>query len=343
MDPPKELPFKVRPFEKDVQERITRDFGKGFPKGFVKANHWDVVLMGHVTEEMLQQCYNKPVQDGDIWVVSLPKCGTTWTQEMVWLLANDLKYETATRPLDDRYNFLEFSLLHDPDHVRNMFAEAKKLAPEMTLDPAQRLAVSTQHSRFVKSHLPMSLNPPDLLKKAKVIYVARNPKDMVVSYFNHLKALKLQGFDSDFATLFEHFINGQTLETPFFPHVLEAWHLRRHPNMCFIFYEDMKKDLRSVITKVAKFLGKTLTDEQMEKLVNHLHIDNMRKNPNVNNEFLRDVPGLMDPERSFINKGQTGSWKAHLTPEMVKKMDAWIEENLLGTDLSFVDQLTTEQ
>ncbi|KAF0288397.1 Sulfotransferase 1C4 [Amphibalanus amphitrite] len=312
MDQPKELPFKVRPFEKDVQERITRDFGKGFPKGFVKANHWDFVLMGHVTEEMLQQCYNKPVQDGDIWVVSLPKCGTTWTQEMVWLLANDLKYETATRPLDDRYNFLEFSLLHDPDHVRNMFAEAKKLVPEMTLDPAQRLAVSTQHSRFVKSHLPMSLNPPDLLKKAKVMTLAE----------------------------FYEFL---TLETPFFPHVLEAWNLRRHPNMCFIFYEDMKKDLRSVITKVAKFLGKTLTDEQMKKLVDHLHIDNMRKNPNVNNEFLRDVPGLMDPERSFINKGQTGSWKAHLTPEMVQKMDAWIEENLLGTDLSFVDQLSTEQ
>ena len=43
----------------------------------------------------------------------------------------------------------------------------------------------------------------------QVIYVARNPKDMVVSYFNHLKTLKLQGFDSDFATLFEYFIKGQ--------------------------------------------------------------------------------------------------------------------------------------
>lgn len=31
----------------------------------------------------------------DIWIVSYPKCGTTWAQEMVWLLANKLDYETA--------------------------------------------------------------------------------------------------------------------------------------------------------------------------------------------------------------------------------------------------------
>ena len=75
MDKPRDFPFKVRPFDKEVREKVIRDFGKGFPKGFVKTNHWDFVLMGHTTEEMLQQCYNKPVQDGDIWVVSLPKCG----------------------------------------------------------------------------------------------------------------------------------------------------------------------------------------------------------------------------------------------------------------------------
>ena len=28
---------------------------------------------------------------------------------------------------------------------------------------------------------------------------------------------------------------------PFFPHVLEAWNKRHHPNLHFMFYEDMKK------------------------------------------------------------------------------------------------------
>jgi len=29
--------------------------------------------------------------------------------------------------------------------------------------------------------------------------------------------------------------------TPFFPHVIEAWNKRHHPNMHFVFFEDMKK------------------------------------------------------------------------------------------------------
>lgn len=29
--------------------------------------------------------------------------------------------------------------------------------------------------------------------------------------------------------------------SPFFPHALEAWARRSHPNMLFLFYEDMKR------------------------------------------------------------------------------------------------------
>ena len=64
------------------------------------------------------------------------------------------------------------------------------------------------------------------------------------------------------------------------------------------------QDLKSVITKVGKFLGKALTEKQLDDLANHLHFDNMKKNPNVNLEFLRAIPGMMDPDRSFINKGE---------------------------------------
>ena len=71
----REFPFRVRPYEEEFQERVKRDFGEGFRKGFVKTNHWDFVLMGHTTEEMLQKCYNKTIQEGDVWVTSPPKCG----------------------------------------------------------------------------------------------------------------------------------------------------------------------------------------------------------------------------------------------------------------------------
>lgn len=51
---------------------------------------------------------NMDVYDDDIWVITFPKCGTTWTQEMVWMLSNNLDYETAMSVnLINRFPFLE--------------------------------------------------------------------------------------------------------------------------------------------------------------------------------------------------------------------------------------------
>lgn len=36
-------------------------------------------------------------------------------------------------------------------------------------------------------------------------------------------------------------MDDEVLGSPFFPHILDAWSKRNHPNMHFMFYEDMKK------------------------------------------------------------------------------------------------------
>ena len=51
----------------------------------------------------------------------------------------------------------------------------------------------------------------------------------------------------------------------------------------------MKKDLASVIKKIADFLGKEITEENVAKIVEFTNIDNMKKNPMSNMEERMNV------------------------------------------------------
>lgn len=54
------------------------------------------------------QYYNFEARPDDIWIATVPRSGTTWTQELIWLLANRLDFEQAQqRPLTERFPFLE--------------------------------------------------------------------------------------------------------------------------------------------------------------------------------------------------------------------------------------------
>ena len=48
-------------------------------------------------------------------------------------------------------------------------------------------AVPLNIPRFIKTHLPMTLLPPKILDTAKVVYVARDPRDVAVSCYHHAK------------------------------------------------------------------------------------------------------------------------------------------------------------
>lgn len=86
------------------------------------------------------------VYEDDVWVVTFPKCGTTWAQEMIWLINNDLNYKTAYDVnLNERFPFLE---LHG---VLNKFN-----------GDSVRICENLPRPRHIKSHLPIFLLPNQL-------------------------------------------------------------------------------------------------------------------------------------------------------------------------------------
>jgi hypothetical protein len=54
---------------------------------------------------------------------------------------------------------------------------------------------------------------------------------------------------------------------------------------------------------VAAFLNQKPTDEQLDKITEHLRFDNFEKNESVNNEPVKKL-GLMNLDGKFIRKGK---------------------------------------
>ncbi|EFN66998.1 Sulfotransferase 1C4 [Camponotus floridanus] len=283
--------------------------------------------------------YNFKAKPDDTWVLSYPRSGTTLTQELVYLLANNLDFHTAGKKLlHERFPFLEFSMFNHPEVTRELLEINKgdflkeQLCREIA-KPGYEMVAAIPSPRFIKSHFPFSMLPGLLDVDCKVVYVARNPKDVAVSWYYWNKTVKTQGYIGDFSTFWNYFENDRTPWSPYFAHLKEAWNMKDHPNVLFLFYEEMIHDFPKAIKKVAKFLGKTYNDEEINKVADYLKIENFRNNTMVNGSDFKAC-GIID-EGNFVRKGGINGWKDLFTPELNKRADKWIEKNLRDTDLRF--------
>lgn len=200
--------------------------------------------------ETIEQVLNFEVYEDDVWIITPPKCGTTWTQEMCWLLMNNMDFEQAEKvDLEIRSPFLELSA----ENIEN----AKK----------------TPRPRIVKSHEPMQLLPKSLWKKnPKIIFVVRDPRDAMVSHFHHYKYF----FGNTFTEEKESFVENRMKFAGFWEQVLSFYQIKNKPNVMFFSYEEMKADLKSIVLQVSQFLGKDYTNQKMDQLMGHLGFDKMK-------------------------------------------------------------------
>ncbi|KAJ8959745.1 hypothetical protein NQ314_006173 [Rhamnusium bicolor] len=109
----------------------------------------------------------------------------------------------------------------------------------------------------------------------------------------------------------------------------KLYHLNRSGNVSGIIGE-----MRQTIIKVANFLERALTEDQIEKLVDYLSIEKFKKNKSVNCEHLNDL-GIASNEVTFIRSGKSGGWRKYFVGDLEREADEWIKENLKDTDLIF--------
>ncbi|XP_043273832.1 sulfotransferase 4A1-like [Venturia canescens] len=328
---------KYEVLEESLTKKMLEKF-KGERTGWVKVGEKGY-FFPHRYVEQGEGFYKFKARSSDTWVLSYPRSGTTWTQELVWLISNNLDFDTANkRYLSERFPFLEFSMFNHPEVTQEFVKlnegdkEKKKLCKEIS-KPGYEVLENLLSPRFIKSHFPLSLLPGILDTGCKIIYVARNPKDVAVSWYHLNRAISTQGYEGNFEEFWNYFRNDLTPWSPYWEHLKEAWAQRHHPNLLFLFYEDLQMDFRGAIESVSKFLGKSYNAEEISQLMNHLDIKNFRHNPMVNSSELRAC-GIITPG-NFVRNGKSGGWKETFTDTLEASADTWIEENLKDTDLRF--------
>jgi len=319
---------------KKFEDGLRDEDGKtAFKDGFVRFQPSGQVLP-RCFADIEKEVTEFEVREDDVWVSSFPKCGTTWTQEMVWNIVHGVDLETARKiNLEERVPFFELTGIIEKQHSEGM----DEVAGTGAVNSMQQVTLLTS-PRVIKTHLSIDMLPRQVLeKRVKLIYVTRNPRDTLVSYLNHWRIMA--GYQGSFETLLSAFLaNVCGFYSPFIQHVLGYWNAREQDQVLFLTYEEMKRDLPAVIRRVANFLQKDLSEEQVKLLASHLSFDNMKNNTAVNKDDVletirKKVKGI--EKASFMRKGEVGDWENHLTKEQVERMQQWEERELSGSDFTF--------
>lgn len=102
---PKLKMFTIEPLTSPLARKIESDLVRNLVKISDGENFF--IFTQKYADKYLEKIKKFKVYEDDVWVVTYPKCGTTWTQEMVRMLSNNMDYEAAKTNLDEEFPFIE--------------------------------------------------------------------------------------------------------------------------------------------------------------------------------------------------------------------------------------------
>ncbi len=235
---------------------------------------------------------NLTIWPDDIFLVSFPKSGNTWTR---FLIAN---------------------LVHPEEKVG--FENIHRLVPD-PFATAKRDFDHMSQPRVIKSHDCFDPRYP------RVMYIVRDPRDVVISqYHYHRKCNKIEdGYPME--KFVSRFVSGDTCPHGSWGENVGTWLTARHnhPRFLLLKYEDMVADASREMTRVASFLGLNADAKRVAEAVERSSAERMRKLEKVQ----ADQCGLTKETRkdlSFVRAAKSGGWQNDLPEHLVAKIeDAW--------------------
>ena len=260
-----------------------------------------------------------PFRDDDIVISTYAKSGTTWTQQMVgqMLLGPDPDLEVA-----ELSPWLDLRI--PPKAVKLPMVEAQT------------------HRRFLKTHLP--LDALVFSPEAKYIYIGRDGRDVVWSMYNHhvnanqmwYEALNdtpgrvgapIEPPPADIRQYWREWLDGDGHPFwPFWENVRTWWEARHLPNVLFVHFSNLKRDMPGEMRRIAAFLDIPIDETRWAQTIEYCSFDWMKRNAT------KTVPlggAFWDAgAQVFINRGVNGRWAQILEPDEVAEYEARAEREL---------------
>lgn len=246
----------------------------------------------------------------DVFVVTQMKCGTTWMQHVV--------YEVLRRGEGD------LVVTGTAMYAVSPWIEGRKSVP---LEQAP-LVGTERPSRIIKTHLPALLCPFNA--QAKYVYVARHPVSCFASCIDFVDT-NVGGMAPDIPA-FERWYTSPDLMWwgTWTDHVKGWWERSKSsPNVLFVYFEDMKKDLASVVRQVANFLGVApLSEAEVAAVVHKCGFAYMQEHQD---SFEMHPPHILQTNAELFVSGSADRYK-HVPVEVRARIAEWVAREMAGSD-----------
>lgn len=283
-----------------------------------------ILITERFNEPRVRSAIQYEPRAGDVFVVGFPKTGTTWLHFMVRRLLNK-----------DNETPLESAAACAPG------VSVLEIAGAGNVESLRRPGA------VIKTHL--LFENVRFSEKARYIYELRNPYDTCVSFYHHLRKGAPDLGDMSFDDFFELFIEGYVYPGDYFDHLTSWLTQRSKVNFLFITYEDIIRDPRSSILRIAAFLDKrlemtlskdeaaldaflqTISADVMKEIFLDAYAARQRDMPSgcahSNSANHNQINGPCEPDetasgRNIVRKAVAGDWKTYFSASQIERMKA---------------------
>ena len=254
-------------------------------------------------------------------IIGHPKSGNTWLKVMI------------SRLYQLRYNLPESRLINTDEFARKI--------PEIP-----RLAATNGHYSYegeVGKLLAVGA-PDNPLRHKPVLFLARNPIDIAVSWYHQFTKRQSRAKQE----LINHFI-----DHPIDRRKVEMWEFVRHSDIglpslieyentwarnvqalergMLVKYEELRAEPVPTLQLITQLMGEEFSEEEIRSAVEWGSFENLQKleTSGTFNQGGMKLVNAHDPSTYKVRRGKVGGYREDFNPQQVAELEALVRDNIL--------------